>query len=78
MFEITFSNNYCGCDIVEEFEGTFEEANTWANERLRDYAEEYSYAIHGWDEDYSEEEFEEYFENCTYAIEEVKKIKKNA
>ena len=67
---ITFSNSYCGCDIEEEFEGTYEEAVEFANEYLPDYAEQYAYAEFGWDEEYTEEEYEEYSENCGYEIKE--------
>ena len=67
---ITFSNGYCGCDIEEEFVGTYEEAIDYANEMLRDYAESMSHAAFGWDEEYTEEEFDEYIEDCDYEIEE--------
>ena len=67
---ITFSNGYCGCDQEEEFEGTYEEAVEWANEYLLDYAESMAHAAFGWDEEYDEDEFEEYCENCGFDIEE--------
>ena len=56
---ITFSNGYCGCDIEEEFVGTYEEAVEWANEYLLDYAESMAHAAFDWDEEYNEDEFEE-------------------
>lgn len=67
---ITFSNGYCGCDQEEEFVGTYEEAVDFANEYLPDYAEQYAHAAFGWDEEYDEDEFEEYCENCGFDIEE--------
>ena len=67
---ITFLNGYCGCDQEEEFEGTYEEAVEWANEYLLDYAESMAHAAFDWDEDYNEDEFEEYCENCGFDIEE--------
>ena len=67
---ITFSNGYCCCDIKEEFVGTYEEARGYANDTLRDYAESMSHAAFGWDEEYNDDEFEEYCENCDYNIEE--------
>lgn len=67
---ITFSNGYCGCDQEEEFVGTYEEATDYANEYLPDYAESMSHAAFGWDEEYNEDEFEEYCENCGFDIEE--------
>ena len=67
---ITFSNGYCGCDTEEEFIGTYDEAVEFANEYLPDYAESYSHAEFGWDGEYTDEEYEEYLENCSYEIEE--------
>lgn len=67
---ITFSNGYCGCDIEEEFEGTYDEAVEFANEYLPDYAETYAYVAFGWDEEYTEEEYDNYFADCGFDIEE--------
>ena len=67
---ITFSNGYCGCDIEEEFVGTYEEAVEFAEEYLDSYAETYAYVHFGWDEEYTEEEYDEYIEDCGYDIEE--------
>lgn len=67
---ITFSNGYCGCDQEEEFIGTYDEANEYANELLMDYAESMSHAAFGWGEEIDEEEFELYCENCSFDIEE--------
>ena len=65
---ITFSNGYCGCDIEEEFEGTYDEAVGFANDYLHEYAESYAYVAFGWDNEYTEEEYDEYFEDCGYEI----------
>ena len=65
---ITFSNGCCGCDIEEEFEGTYEEAVAWANEYIPDYAEGYTHAAFGWDGEYTEEEYEDYVADCGYHI----------
>lgn len=67
---ITFSNGYCGCDTEEEFEGTYDEAVDFANDYLPDYAESMSHAAFGWDEEYTEEEYEDYINECGYNIEE--------
>lgn len=67
---ITFSNGYCGCEIEEEFVGTYDEAVDYARECLPDYAENYAQFALGWGEEYSEEDYEEYIENCDYDIEE--------
>lgn len=68
---ITFSNGYCGCDIEEEFVGTYEEAESWAEQYLNEsYAGSYAYVAFGWDEEYTEEEYEMYLEDCRFDIEE--------
>ena len=67
---ITFENGYCGCNIEEEFVGTHEEAVEFANDYLPDYAEQYAYVAFGWDEEYTEEEYDGYIANCGYEIKE--------
>ena len=67
---IIFENGYCGCEIEEEFEGTYEKAVAWANEYLPDYAEQYTHIAFGWDEDYLEEEYHAYLADCGYTIKE--------
>lgn len=67
---ITFSNGCCGCDQEEEFVGTYEEAVEYANDFLPEYAESMSHAAFGWGEEYTEEEYDDYFEDCGYEIEE--------
>ena len=67
---ITFSNGYCSCEEEEEFEGTYDKAVEFANEYLPDYAESYVHAAFGWDVEYTEEEYDEYLEGCSYDIEE--------
>ena len=71
---ITFSNGYCGCDVEEEFFGTYEEAVEWVNEYLPDYAETYTHIAFGWDEEINEDEFEEYCENCGFDFEESEEV----
>ena len=70
---INYSNGYCGCDVSEVIEvENMKEAEEYAGENLRNYAEPYAYAAIGWDQDCeSEEEEEDYFENCTFDIEEI-------
>ena len=65
---ITFSNGYCGCDIEEEFTGTYEEAVEFANDYLPEYAESYAYVAFGWNEEYTEEEYDDYIADCGYEI----------
>ena len=67
---ITFSNKSYDCTREAEFIGTYEGAVDYANEMLREYAENMSNAIFDWDEEINEDEFEEYCENCDYEIEE--------
>ena len=65
---ITFSNGFCGCDQEEEFEGTYEEAESWANEYLPEHAAMFAHCAFGWGEDYTEEEYEDYLADCSYDI----------
>ena len=65
---ITFSNGYCGCDIEEEFIGTYDGAVEFANEYLPEYAGSYAYVAFGWNEMYTEEEYDDYFADCSYEI----------
>ena len=44
---ITFSNGYCGCDIEEEFIGTYDGAVEFAQEYLPEYADSYAYVEFG-------------------------------
>lgn len=67
-WKITFENGYCGCNIEEEFVGTYEEAVEFAEEYLDDYAQTYSYVAFGWEEEYTEEEYDEYRADCGYNI----------
>ena len=60
-------NGYCGCDSEEVFfyeEGTSdreidEDVDTWAREN----GESFAYVHFGWEEEYSDEDYEEYMEN---------------
>ena len=65
---ITFENGYCGCNQEEIIDGTYEEAQDWAEESLMDYAETWTHIAFGWGEEFTEEEFDSYFENCYYNI----------
>ena len=77
MIKINFHNGYCGCDHEEEFEGTYEEAIEFANEFLPVYAENMAHAAFGWDwatnEDITEEDMNEYLNNCGFDIIESEK-----
>ena len=61
------SNGYCGCDADEAFffeEGTAERfINETVYDWARDNAESYAYVHFGWDEEYSDEDYEDYMEN---------------
>lgn len=60
-------NGYCGCESEEVFffddsipeQDITEEVSIWAYEN----AESYSYVHFGWDEYYTEEEYEDYLNN---------------
>lgn len=60
-------NGYCGCDCEDVFFYDNDIAETEIEEDLWvwavDIAESYAYVHFGWDEEYSEEEYEEYLEN---------------
>ena len=55
---ITFENGYCGCNKEEIIDGTYEEAQDWAEESLMDYAETWTHIAFGWNEEFTEEEFD--------------------
>lgn len=63
---ITFSNG----NQEIEFIGTYEGAVDYANEMMRKYAKSMANTVFGWDEEYNDDEFEKYCENCEYEIEE--------
>ena len=65
---VRFSNGYCGCDVEEEFVGAYNEAVEFANEYLFEYAVSYAHCAFGWDEEYTEEEYDDYLEDCGYEI----------
>lgn len=72
-FKATYSNGYCGCDITEYFKANSEEeVTTYMEEGMYDYAEDYAYVHFGWGNfDYTEDEFDEYYDNCGYSIKEI-------
>lgn len=72
-FKGTYSNGYCGCDITEYFKANnIEEVLTYMDEGLWDYAESYAHAHFGWNNyDYTEEEFEDYYESCDHTVVEI-------
>lgn len=71
-FKATYSNDYCGCDDTYYFKANnMEEVEPYMEEGLWDYAESYAHAHFGWDTDYTDDEFDEYFQNCDYNIVEI-------
>lgn len=60
-------NGYCGCESEEAFffeDGTAEAIiNETVYDWARDNAESYAYVHFGWDEEYSDEDYEDYMEN---------------
>lgn len=69
-WRITFNNGYGCCSQEKEFVGTYEEAEAWATENLKDYAESINYIFFGWNKKYNETEFKNHCENCSFDIEE--------
>lgn len=60
-------NGYCGCESEEVFffeDGTAEAIiNETVCDWARDNAESYAYVHFGWNEEYSDEDYEDYMEN---------------
>lgn len=60
-------NGYCGCDfediILVDNDMTEDEAYECARDEACDNAESFAYVHFGWDESYTDEEYEEYIEN---------------
>lgn len=65
---ITYENGYPGCNEEIEFEGTYEEAKEYAEDGLEDYAQTWTHIAFGWDEEFTEEEYEDYRADCGYNI----------
>lgn len=71
-FKGTYSNGCVGCDETEYFKANnIEEVLTYMDEGLWDYAESYAHVHFGWNNEYTEEDFEDYYENCDHTVEEI-------
>lgn len=71
-FKGTYSNGYCGCDITDYYKAnSFEDVECYMEEGLGDYAKTYAHVHFGWDNDYTEDEYDEYFQDCGYDIMEI-------
>ena len=73
---ITCGNGYCGCETEEVYiydEDVSEESiQQDALELMYNNAESYAHVYFGWDEEYTDEEYEEYLENnCSYDYHEI-------
>lgn len=71
-FEVIFDNGYCGC--AEHYAVSAEtvgEVHNWARDYLYEYGATYDYLAFGWEGSPTEEEEEEYLEDCVYDIEEI-------
>lgn len=68
-FKITYFNGICGCDDTEfVLAETPEDVEQWAEDKLEDYAESYAWQYFGWGEDYTEDEYAEYFADCGFDV----------
>lgn len=68
-FKITYYNGIVGCDETEfVLAETPEDVEQWADDKLEDYAESYAWQYFGWDADYTDEEYEEYFAECGFDV----------
>ena len=65
---ITFENGYCGCNQEEIVEGGYEDAVCFAEESIDDYAQSWTHIVFGWNEEYTEKEYEDYRADCGYNI----------
>lgn len=68
---VTRSNGYCGCDYEEHYVFSEEtsdiEIDEYIAEGMYDYASQYEYIARGWCSDWeSEEDEEEYYNNCSF------------
>lgn len=83
-FKFTYNNGvHTGAeDEYVEFDDnvTEQELNDYGQESLNNYAEDYSYLVLGWDNEYADEEEEDdedaesyYYENCYYSFKEITK-----
>ena len=64
----TFGNGYCGCDQEDVFFFEDNESDTEINsivysDWVLDMAESYAYVHFGWDESYTDEDYDDYIEN---------------
>ena len=46
------------------------QVKNWAKDSLYDYAESFAHCAFGWNEEYTEEEFDDYISDCGFTIEE--------
>lgn len=62
-----FENGYCGCDETDFFEFDDDITTSEIDDQMYDamcgYAESYSHVAFGWDEPYTDEEWEDYLTN---------------
>lgn len=71
-FMATYKCNFCGTDERHYFIAENEEqVEDYMEEGLIEYAETWTHLRFGWDNEYTEEEFEEWLEKCGYFIEEI-------
>lgn len=71
-FKGTYSNGCVGCDETEYFKANnIEEVLTYMDEGLWDYAESYAHVHFGWNNEYTEEDFEDYYEGCDHTVTEI-------
>lgn len=64
---VHFENGYCGCDQTDFFEFDDDTSTSEIGDLMYDamcsYADSYSHVAFGWDEPYTDEEWEDYIEN---------------
>lgn len=68
----TYYCGYCGTEDRHFFIADNEEqVADYMEEGLYEYAENWTYVAFGWEGPYTDEEFEDYFQDCGYDIKEL-------
>lgn len=71
-FKAVYSNGYCGCDEAQYLVADSEDqAYSYMEAGLQDYADQWTHVAFGWDTEYTDEEYEDYFCDCGIELIEV-------
>ena len=71
-FKAVYYNGYCGCDETQYLIADSEDqAYSYMEASLQDYADQWTHVAFGWDEEYTDEEYEDYLCDCGIELIEV-------